>query len=156
MQILATIAKNFVVLNLGQFFSFPSIVIPSLIGVSKTLNPDEMVEATAAQTSWLCEFIDIPKLKRNVINELFSWIFYAFPASFAHIAHPIGSLLSGPICDRIGRRKAILLVSAPLAFTWIMLGFVNSFPLICFGFVLLGFCHGLKESPALTYASEIR
>lgn len=151
-------AKNFVVLNVGQFFSFPSIVIPSLIGVSTALNPDEMIKATAAQTSWLCELFSkfVYLKKKNVFNGPFFCIVCESTASFAHIFHPIGSLLSGPICDRIGRRKAILLVSGPLAITWIMLGFAQSFSLICLGFVLLGFCHGLKESPSLTYASEIR
>lgn len=82
--------------------------------------------------------------------------FLFFSASFAHIAHPIGSILSGPLCDKIGRRKAILMVSIPIFIAWIMLGFAQSFPVVCVGFMLLGFCMGLKEAPALTYVSEIR
>lgn len=33
--------------------AFPSIVIPSLIGISKELNPDETLQMTAVQASWL-------------------------------------------------------------------------------------------------------
>lgn len=79
-----------------------------------------------------------------------------FAASFAHVMHPIGGLVSSPVCDRIGRRRAIMLVTIPLIVVWIMLGYAQSFPVICLGFMLLGFCFGLKESPSLTYVSEIR
>ncbi|XP_031634375.1 facilitated trehalose transporter Tret1-like [Contarinia nasturtii] len=128
-QILATFAKNLIIFNLGEFFAISSIVISSLNGSCIYLNPDETLLVTPAQTSWL--------------------------SSFAHIAHPIGSLLSGPICDKIGRRKAILFVTIPLAITWIILGLSHSFPLICVCFAMIGFCMGLKEAPSVTYVSEI-
>lgn len=72
-------------------------------------------------------------------------------ASFAHVAHPIGSLLSGPLCDKIGRRRSFMFVSVPLLISWIMLGFSQSFPIICFGFLTLGLCMGLNETPSITY-----
>lgn len=78
-----------------------------------------------------------------------------FTATCAYIAQPIGALLSGPLSDRIGRRKTLLLLTIPLTITWIVLGFAQSFPLICIGFTLIGFCMGLKETPAITYVSEI-
>lgn len=37
-------------------FAFTSIVIPSLLGTSKHLNPDETIEMTAEEVSWLSEF----------------------------------------------------------------------------------------------------
>lgn len=52
---MATTAKNLIIFNLGEFAAFPSIVIPSLIGVCNELNPDESLRITAAQTSWLCK-----------------------------------------------------------------------------------------------------
>lgn len=79
-----------------------------------------------------------------------------FLASFAHMAHPIGSLLSGPICDKIGRRRAIMMVNIPLAIFWIILGFSQSFLMISAMFLLIGFCFGLKEAPSFIYISEIR
>lgn len=72
-------------------------------------------------------------------------------ASFAHIAHPIGSLLSGPVCDKFGRRNTILMVTIPLTMSWLVLGFADSFPIICICFAAIGFCMGLKESPSITY-----
>lgn len=67
------------------------------------------------------------------------------------MAHPIGSLLSGPVCDKIGRRKSFMVVSVPLLASWIMLGFSQSFPIACFGFLVLGLCMGLNETPSITY-----
>lgn len=115
---------------MGEFVAFVPIVIGSLSGTTKELNPDETLQITAVQTSWL--------------------------ASFAHMARPIGSLLSGPICDKIGRRRTIMLVAVPLITCWAMLGFAYSFPLICLGVAVIGFCFGLKEAPSLTYISEVR
>lgn len=154
LQFLASSAKNLMILNMGQFHGFPSIVIPSLIGVTGALNPDETLHVSAAQTSWLCE-CSVNCEKRSWIGDC--WLkLMKFAASFAHIAHPIGSLVSGPICDRIGRRRAIMLVTVPLIVAWIVLGYSQSFLTVCFGFLILGFCFGLKESPSVTYVCEIR
>lgn len=49
----------------------------------------------------------------------------------------------------------ILVSTIPLTFAWILLGFSQSFPLICMGFAIIGFSMGLKESPTLTFVSEI-
>lgn len=124
-KILAATAKNFIIFNLGEFTAFSAIVIPSLIGLANELNPDETVRIDGAQTSWL--------------------------ATCAYIAQPIGALLSGPLSDRIGRRKTLLMLTIPLTITWIVLGFAQSFSLICIGFTIIGFCMGLKETPAITY-----
>lgn len=48
-------AKNFDIFNLGQFSVLPSIVIPSLTGLSKDLNPDETIRVSGDETSWLCK-----------------------------------------------------------------------------------------------------
>lgn len=74
LQILATFAKNLIIFNLGEFGAFPSLVIPSLIGVCSELNPDENVHISASQTSWLCEtFFNQQKScteeKRNLKNK---------------------------------------------------------------------------------------
>lgn len=50
---LASTLKNFLAASLGLFISFPILVIPSLTGVSRELNPDEMLSISAAQASWL-------------------------------------------------------------------------------------------------------
>lgn len=54
-QILATTAKNFLLLDLGLSVAFPTIVIPALRGLSKATNPHETLELTDVQASWLGE-----------------------------------------------------------------------------------------------------
>lgn len=72
-----------------------------------------------------------------------------------------------------------MFVTLPLTIAWLMLGFAQSFPILCFGFALCGFSFGLKvisnssvitlifeiilkyylknskETPSVTYVSEI-
>lgn len=152
-QILAATAKNFIIFNLGEFTAFSAIVIPSLIGLASELNPDETVRIDGAQTSWLGESINFLVVFHHFRRCVLLCVY--FSATCAYIAQPIGALLSGPLSDRIGRRKTLLLLTIPLTITWIVLGFAQSFPLICVGFTLIGFCMGLKETPAITYVSEI-
>lgn len=52
-QILAALANNLVSLNNGLFDAFPSIVIPSLIGLNEQLNPNETLRISASQASWI-------------------------------------------------------------------------------------------------------
>lgn len=52
-QTLAALANNLVSLNNGLFDGFPSIVIPSLIGLNQELNPNETLRITASQASWI-------------------------------------------------------------------------------------------------------
>lgn len=40
--------------NFGEFAGFAAILIPSVSGFSKQLNPDETVFVTGAEASWLC------------------------------------------------------------------------------------------------------
>lgn len=72
------------------------------------------------------------------------------------LMHLIGSLLSGLISEKFGRRKAILMINVPLAVCWIILGFSYSYALVLTMNLLIGFCFGLKEAPAYLYISEIR
>lgn len=54
-QFLAAMAKNLIVVNKALFDGFPSIVISSLTGHSSDLNPNEMLNITDSQASWLCK-----------------------------------------------------------------------------------------------------
>lgn len=55
-QIFGAMAKSLMIINIGEFLGFSALVIPSLTGLSQDLNPDEMVQITASQASWLCKF----------------------------------------------------------------------------------------------------
>lgn len=50
-QILASTAKNFLLLDLGMSVAFPTIVIPALRGL-KYRDPSETLEFSAVQASW--------------------------------------------------------------------------------------------------------
>lgn len=64
-------------------------------------------------------------------------------ASLAFIGHPIGGVVGGKVCDIIGRRNAMMLITPPIFITFLTLGFAQSYELICVGFALLGFVFGL-------------
>lgn len=73
-QILATFAKNLIIFNLGEFYAFPTLVIPSLIGVCSELNPDENLQITAETSSWLCKISNNllhPSAKVNFLDSVF-------------------------------------------------------------------------------------
>lgn len=154
-QFLAAMAKNLIVVNKALFDGFPSIVIPSLTGHSRELNPNEMLNITDSQASWLCEdhtrIVSTLNLTPKNIN-LYSFI----TASLAFIGHPIGGVVGGQVCDVIGRRRTMMFITAPIFVTFCVLGFASSYELICIGFAVLGFVFGLKEAPTITYVSEIR
>lgn len=55
-QVFAAMAKNLIVVNKALFDGFPSIVLPSLLGKSPQLNPDETLLISPSQASTLCEY----------------------------------------------------------------------------------------------------
>lgn len=75
---LASTIKNFLLLDLGLSVAFPTIVIPALTGLNSNVNPNEILQLTAVQASWL--------------------------GSIAYIFEPLGSLLSGWISEPLGRK----------------------------------------------------
>lgn len=83
-----------------------------------------------------------------------SWI-----ASLASIATPFGSLLSGPLLDRWGRRVALLALNLPGLVGWIVLatakagsGFLAQ---VYAGRLLTGFSLGMASVPAAVYIAEV-
>lgn len=105
--------------------AFPSIVIPSLTGTSKELNPDETLRVTASQASWL--------------------------ASSVFIGQPFGSIFSAFLTDGLGRRKTMLLVNIPNLTAWLLLANTKSLTLVYLAFILFGISAGLFEGPIMTY-----
>lgn len=55
-QVMATMARNLITVNTGLFEGLPTLIIPSLLGLSKNLNPDETLRITASQASWIGKF----------------------------------------------------------------------------------------------------
>lgn len=76
-------------------------------------------------------------------------------ASVAYIFEPLGSVLSGWICEPIGRKKAMFFVNAPHLIAWTMLYYSTTLTEVFIGHILLGFGVGLMEAPIVTYVGEI-
>ncbi|XP_055686788.1 facilitated trehalose transporter Tret1-like [Lutzomyia longipalpis] len=128
-QILASTAKNFLLLDLGLSVAFPTIVIPALRGTLENLDPTENLAITEVEASWL--------------------------GSIAFICQPVGSVLSGWVTEPLGRKLSMILVNIPHIIAWIMLYYANSLPELYTAAVLLGLGVGFMEAPIITYVGEI-
>lgn len=68
---------------------------------------------------------------------------------------PIGSLLGGPLSDTIGRRNNMILNVVIFLFAWILVGFSQSYSMICAIFLLFGLTIGVNEAATVAYVTEI-
>lgn len=122
-QLIASMAPNLLLLDLGMAISFATIVIPEL------LNAKTGLSFTDTQASWF--------------------------GSLSFLTQPFGAVLSGPIVDYVGRKKATFLVNIPHVLAWIIMYFASNVPVIFLGNALLGFGTGIMEAPINSYVSEI-
>ncbi|XP_054736543.1 facilitated trehalose transporter Tret1 [Anastrepha obliqua] len=81
--------------------------------------------------------------------EMGSWI-----ASVHSLATPVGSLISGPLADFVGRRSTMLLSIIPLCMGWCTLALSRSFSVVIIGRLLCGFSTGLLGGPGQVYIAE--
>lgn len=128
-QILASSAKNLLLIDLGLAVAFPTIVIPVLRGLQQERNPNEMLHFSAVEASWY--------------------------GSIAYISQPIGSAMSGWLSEPIGRKKAMILVNIPHIIAWTMLHFATTHYEVFTAAILLGLGVGFMEAPIITYVGEI-
>ncbi|XP_011161550.1 facilitated trehalose transporter Tret1-2 homolog [Solenopsis invicta] len=85
----------------------------------------------------------------HVNRETGSWI-----ASIHSLATPVGSLLSGPLLDAIGRRGCLQLSSIPLCIGWLIIGLSRSVTSILVGRVICGVSVGFMAVPAQVLVGE--
>lgn len=81
--------------------------------------------------------------------------FICCAASVHSLATPVGSLLSGPLLDAIGRRGSLQLSAIPLCVGWLIIGFSRSVITILIGRVVCGLSVGLMSVPAQVQYSTI-
>ncbi|XP_059484673.1 facilitated trehalose transporter Tret1-like [Neocloeon triangulifer] len=79
-----------------------------------------------------------------------SWI-----TSIHSIVTPIGSLASGPIMERLGRRTTLLLSIVPGLMGWLTISLSKSHTTILIGRSLTGITTGLSAPPALVLLAEM-
>lgn len=127
-QILASMAKNLLILDLGLAGAFPTIAIPALTGVKEGVVSDGL-HFNEVQASWF--------------------------VSVGFICTPIGSLLSGWVTEPIGRRNAMILLNLPHIIAWLMLYNATSVTEMYIAAILMGLGSGFMEAPVVTYVGEI-
>ncbi|KAG6456655.1 facilitated trehalose transporter Tret1 [Manduca sexta] len=66
----------------------------------------------------------------------------------------LGSILSGALMQRAGRRRTLQLTAPLWVASWLILGFAKYFPLILVGRMMSGLCVGFVLAPAQVYVSE--
>lgn len=75
-------------------------------------------------------------------------------ASLITITLPIGSLISGPLMDKFGRKVVCLLSCVPAAISWVLFLFANSVIAIYAARIVAGIATGLT-TVGLIYISEL-
>ncbi|XP_059619605.1 facilitated trehalose transporter Tret1-like [Phlebotomus argentipes] len=127
-QILATTAKNLLVIDIGLTTTFPTIAIPPLLG-TVDVQEEEIFHFTPEEASWF--------------------------GSLAFICTPIGSVFSGWVTETIGRKNAMILVNLPHIAAWLLIYFATSVSEMYLAAILLGLGTGFMNSPIFTYVGEI-
>nr|CAD7592964.1 unnamed protein product [Timema genevievae] len=122
-QILASSAKNLILLDLGMCVAFPTIVIPSIQNAAGPLSFD---------------------------NEETSWF-----GSISLLCQPVGSVISGVLLERLGRKRSLLLVNIPPIVAWLLFYFAQSKDTMFAAGAIMGFGMGFMEAPIVTYVAEI-
>ncbi|XP_013139503.1 PREDICTED: facilitated trehalose transporter Tret1-like isoform X1 [Papilio polytes] len=75
--------------------------------------------------------------------------------SLSYLTQPVGALLSGPVVDFCGRKRANFLVNIPHLVAWLLLYFSWDLPSLFIANGLLGLGTGIMEAPINSYVGEI-
>ncbi|XP_068619627.1 facilitated trehalose transporter Tret1-like [Battus philenor] len=75
--------------------------------------------------------------------------------SLSYLTQPIGALVSGPLVDYCGRKRANFLVNIPHLLAWILMYYAWNLPSLFVANALLGLGSGVMEAPINAYVGEI-
>lgn len=128
-QVIAGVSAFFLLFDIGISTSYPTVLISALTGLNDENNPNESLEITAAQVSWLAGI--------NYIGKLF------------------GSLSSGFVSETLGRRTAMLLINIPHLLAFLLFYFSTSTWNVFVAIILLGFGSGFLKAPSSCFVAEI-
>jgi MFS family permease len=97
----------------------------------------------------------LPQLKQpnetlRIDDEIGSWI-----ASVHSAATPFGSLLSGLLMDRCGRKLALQIASLPLIVGWILIGLAPNHGVLLLGRLVAGLSAGLTAAAGQVLIGEV-
>ncbi|PSN31573.1 hypothetical protein C0J52_20805 [Blattella germanica] len=79
-----------------------------------------------------------------------SWI-----GSLAYIFQPTGSLMSGILVEKLGRKGGILVVNIPYLLAWILFCTAPNVTMLFVANILTGIAVGLSEAPLNNYGGEM-
>lgn len=71
------------------------------------------------------------------------------------IFHPAGSVLSGLLQERFGRKRCMIIANFPSIFGWILLYYTHSVVSLYASTVMMGLSIGFSEAPIFSYVGEI-
>ncbi|CAH1394967.1 unnamed protein product [Nezara viridula] len=130
-QVLATNAKNLLLLAYGMTIGFPTILIPQVADYrNSTLHGgEEDLRLSLEEISWI--------------------------SSINLLTVPLGCLLSGRLTQPFGRKKSMICLNVPLGIAWVVYYFSDSAGMLYLALSITGLAGGLLEAPVLTYVAEI-
>ncbi|XP_037954500.1 facilitated trehalose transporter Tret1-2 homolog [Teleopsis dalmanni] len=126
-QIIATCAVLLLAAACGMPIGYSSVLLPQL-SVTNNTNEHSEIPINIAMGSWI--------------------------ASIHSLATPMGSIISGPLADSIGRRTTLLISIVPMCIGWCTIANSQTFFMIIVGRFLCGFAVGILGGPGQVYIAE--
>ncbi|OXU23108.1 hypothetical protein TSAR_008500 [Trichomalopsis sarcophagae] len=68
---------------------------------------------------------------------------------------PLGGFVSGPVSQRLGRRRTMMLSTVPFVVAWLIFHYAKNADMLFIAQALTGLTGGLLEAPVLTYVAEV-
>ncbi|XP_050533259.1 facilitated trehalose transporter Tret1-like isoform X2 [Daktulosphaira vitifoliae] len=124
-QTLATVAQSFLLIGLGMELTVSTLVIGDL----RSSSPQSGFSMTQNEASWY--------------------------GSILFIFHPIGSVMSGFLQERFGRKRCMILANVPSILGWILLYYTNSITMLYVSTISMGMSIGFSEAPIISYVGEV-
>lgn len=154
-KVIVSVVTTFLFLDYGVSVSYPTVVISALTGLNNETNPNESIEMTPVETSWLGKCLHKNRLilSKNS-NQLM--LFFRHSGSITYLGKLFGSIVCGFASEQFGRRNSMLLINIPLFITFGLYYYSDSVSEVFIASILLGFSTGFLKAPSSTYIAETR
>ena len=75
--------------------------------------------------------------------------------SIAYICQPLGSICSGIMVEKLGRKRSLLVINVLYFIAWLLLYTAPNFTFLLIANFVIGVSVGLTEAPLVNYGGEI-